>query len=65
MTVPIKLFTLHAQLQGGQLISGNLRLSVTNASNYKDNIRGYFVVQDLCPGFEIAKFISDGTSNSY
>lgn len=58
MTIPIKLFTLHAQLQGGQLISGNLRLPVLNASHYNDNIEGFFVIQDLQPGFIIVNYIT-------
>lgn len=58
MTTPIKLFTLYAQLQGGQLISGNLRLPVLNASIYKNNIVGYFVIQDLKPGFIIVNYIT-------
>lgn len=57
MDVHIKLFTLYAQLQGNQLISGNLRLSVLNGIMYKQNEKGYYVIQDMRPGFVITNFI--------
>lgn len=58
MTTPIKLFTLYAQLQGGQLISGNLRIPVTNFCDYKEGITGYFVIEDMRPGFMIVNYIA-------
>lgn len=57
MTFPVKLFTLYAQLQGEQLVSGNLRLPVINAMYYKQGTVGYFVVQDVCPNFVIVNYI--------
>ena len=59
MSPQVKLFTLYAQLQGGQLICNGVAFSVINPSNYRNGIKGYFVIEDLQPGFIILNYIPE------
>lgn len=58
MTIPIKLFTVHAQLCGRQLIcDGGYSLPVADVGYYSDGIIGYFTVEDTIRGLVITNYV--------
>ena len=59
-SLPIKVFTLYAQLQGGHLIGQGMDLYCINASLFPAK-KGYYEVELTEQGFVITNFI--GKSN--
>jgi hypothetical protein len=58
-SVPIKLFTVHAQLCGKQLLYGSTSLYITDIGYYKDGLKGYFTIELTPVGFVIVDFVPE------
>ncbi|MBO7451725.1 MAG: hypothetical protein J6U54_15385 [Clostridiales bacterium] len=57
MELPIKSFTVYAQLRGKRLYYGTTFISLVSTGDYKDGIEGFFTIQWDGRGFVIAKYL--------